>query len=390
MKKLFLPALFLILSTSLFSENVSAREISDYLYEKNIIIPLVQKQTTIGINLDETVLKHTNPKKFRDINIFDNDNNTVPFRIYSEPAQKVETPKVIEVSSNKKGKPEYLVDGDILTTFSFDPKEEGPVSFTLDLGEPMQVTRVNIFEDQIKKRVKQIQITGGLRKDKLKTIVSKRAFDWQFDFNSPTIRFLQISLWGTRGINISNTRIFRNTKAKVFFEALPGKRYKILYGNPTLDSILYTVLDKEEKAQKEVTLSKQDINPLFPEDFDKDGINNDLDNCPFVSNPMQRDSDEDRIGNDCDNAPKNKNANQYDIDQDGIGDVIDNCKLIANPDQKNKDKDQYGDACDNAFENETSGNNINITPVSTGSLILLIIVLLFIFHQAKKAKKKKK
>jgi rhodanese-related sulfurtransferase len=36
-------------------------------------------------------------------------------------------------------------------------------------------------------------------------------------------------------------------------------------------------------------------------DSDKDGVNNDLDNCPEVYNPFQLDTDHDGIGNTCDN-----------------------------------------------------------------------------------------
>lgn len=60
-------------------------------------------------------------------------------------------------------------------------------------------------------------------------------------------------------------------------------------------------------------------------DTDSDGIADEVDNCPFDSNPAQEDfPDSDGIGNICDNCPDKSNADQADTDGDGIGDVCDN------------------------------------------------------------------
>ena len=50
-------------------------------------------------------------------------------------------------------------------------------------------------------------------------------------------------------------------------------------------------------------------------DKDGDGVNDDVDNCPLVSNPNQLDTDGDRKGDICD----------CDYDSDGICDLVDNC-----------------------------------------------------------------
>ncbi len=71
-------------------------------------------------------------------------------------------------------------------------------------------------------------------------------------------------------------------------------------------------------------------------DVDGDGLDNQDDNCPIVSNANQLDTDGDGVGNGCD----------ADDDNDGIADVVDNCKLVSNPDQLNTDGDFTGDACD--------------------------------------------
>ena len=43
-------------------------------------------------------------------------------------------------------------------------------------------------------------------------------------------------------------------------------------------------------------------------DSDNDGINDNRDNCPDVSNPSQIDSNNDKIGDDCDNSISVKNS----------------------------------------------------------------------------------
>jgi len=93
-------------------------------------------------------------------------------------------------------------------------------------------------------------------------------------------------------------------------------------------------------------------------DFDNDGITNDADNCPAVSNPQQDDADTDGIGDACDNCPVAVNSDQFDFDFDGTGDVcedddadglmdsIDNCPLVPNVNQADADGDGFGDMCD--------------------------------------------
>ncbi len=64
-------------------------------------------------------------------------------------------------------------------------------------------------------------------------------------------------------------------------------------------------------------------------DFDRDGIENLLDNCAFIPNP-----------------------DQQDLDGDGVGDGCDNCRLAANADQRDSDSDGYGSICDADFNND--------------------------------------
>ncbi|WP_424963737.1 thrombospondin type 3 repeat-containing protein [Ekhidna sp.] len=79
----------------------------------------------------------------------------------------------------------------------------------------------------------------------------------------------------------------------------------------------------------------KDEDPPLP-DTDEDGIVDEEDNCPLVSNPDQADSDGDGIGDVCED----------DEDEDGIPDDQDNCPETANSDQLDSDEDGIGDVCD--------------------------------------------
>ena len=113
-------------------------------------------------------------------------------------------------------------------------------------------------------------------------------------------------------------------------------------------------------------------------DADGDGILDDADNCPLVSNADQADTDSDGTGDACsddndgdgvldgaDNCPLVSNADQVDTDSDGTGDACsddadgdgtlddaDNCPLLSNAEQIDTDSDGIGDLCDDDDDND--------------------------------------
>jgi hypothetical protein len=73
-------------------------------------------------------------------------------------------------------------------------------------------------------------------------------------------------------------------------------------------------------------------------DDDKDGIKNDVDNCPDVVNRDQLNTDSDSQGDACDD----------DDDNDSVNDNLDNCPLLENTDQLDSNKNGIGDACESS------------------------------------------
>ncbi len=141
-----------------------------------------------------------------------------------------------------------------------------------------------------------------------------------------------------------------------------------------------------------ITLPLANVHAL---DFDEDGVENTVDNCPLTANVSQADSDGDGVGDVCDdctdmdgdgygfpvdtwstcpldNCPDDANMDQEDEDEDGWGDVCDNCPDDANADQADLDTDGTGDVCDDDMDGDGIVNVLDNCPAdaNTGQLDL--------------------
>lgn len=102
-------------------------------------------------------------------------------------------------------------------------------------------------------------------------------------------------------------------------------------------------------TQEEAQLAAHGVLPArftIGDDTDDDGLQDECDNCPQDSNPLQEDGDEDCVGDLCDNCVSASNYDQANADTDDLGDECDNCVDVANQNQDDSDGDGIGDACE--------------------------------------------
>jgi len=166
----------------------------------------------------------------------------------------------------------------------------------------------------------------------------------------PTMsRFLKFTFWHTQSLVINEIEIFGPQTGEIVFIGDSSRSYRIYYGNT------FTEMPKYNRTEIYTTLSTsvvkasvQQINDKWNPDKDGDGIADDKDNCPWNSNPDQKDTDGDGVGDVCDNSPTKANRDQKDSDGDGVGDASDNCPTEYNPDQLDTNLDGIGYACEDA------------------------------------------
>ncbi|MDQ7008376.1 MAG: thrombospondin type 3 repeat-containing protein [Acidobacteriota bacterium] len=98
-------------------------------------------------------------------------------------------------------------------------------------------------------------------------------------------------------------------------------------------------------------------------DLDEDGVADDADNCPRVSNADQGDLDGDGSGDACDNCPAVPNGDQADRDGDGVGDACDVCPETPDSAQEDRDGDGTGNACDSDADADGIANAQDCDPL---------------------------
>ncbi|MBR9692536.1 hypothetical protein GOV07_01250 [Candidatus Woesearchaeota archaeon] len=155
-----------------------------------------------------------------------------------------------------------------------------------------------------------------------------------------------------------------------------------LDGTRALGTYTVTVEDTRHITLTATVDFELDEESVANDDYDKDGVANAADNCPYKMNADQLDTDGDGTGDACDTTPNGdvKEEDSVDFDGDGVSDIVDNCPAAPNPTQSDSDGDAIGDACDPTDDSEdTTPGNIPEDPElqepSAGFPFLLVILL---------------
>lgn len=376
-----MPKVILSLLITFFIQSASAAapNPSLYLYEKSLSAGTISQATQIAVPLDPEVTNQVD-MDFSNIQIIDQDNNEVPFTLFDVPAEKVKFIETLQASSQKEGDPHNIFDNNLLTEYSFDERVDGKGDswVWLDLGTPRSIHQIKVYKTENAK-IREFEISTGNQPKDLKKAITRKPFEPIINLNTKPQRYLKISLWGI-SVKLQELRLYAKKSGTLYFEAQPGQKYKLLYGNSEINSKRYKnrISAPITDIANEAIVGSQRFNQLLANDVDDDGIENQEDNCPLISNKNQKDDDNDRIGNVCDNAPEVKNYDQSDVDEDTIGDIIDNCKSEPNPDQKDRDNDGVGNICDTAHGKEKVDFQEATTAVSGGLVggIAAILALL--------------
>ena len=124
-------------------------------------------------------------------------------------------------------------------------------------------------------------------------------------------------------------------------------RQRFLWGALLLLSTLTACDDEAAVAVVDATVDAAIL------DSDGDGVEDDVDVCPEVADPSQRDADGDGVGDACD----------VDADGDGIIDEVDPCPGLYNPDRLDTDDDGLGDACDDDDDGDGVPDTMDLCPL---------------------------
>jgi hypothetical protein len=137
-------------------------------------------------------------------------------------------------------------------------------------------------------------------------------------------------------------------------------------GNYTVTLTAIDALGFVRSDSRSIIVGEGGQNPIS--DRDGDGISDEVDNCPLVSNSNQQDTDGDGWGNACDNCPTLNNPTQVDVDGDGIGDACDPCVVSGHAVLAQVDETSGGATVDGVISaNEYGpGNSYAFTGGGTG------------------------
>ncbi len=333
----------------------------------NITTPKVVKFSTTNIRPYGTVL-------------LDDKGVVLPHK-WIRKSQKVKQQKIrsITASSTFQGKTTNLFDGRSESTLTFDPEKDTEKSMTINFYQPTEVTGIFVQLDDGIISPQRVSIWGDFGNGDFTNIIKKQRFSAQIPFPLVKLKALKIAYETPHFLRLTEVEVLGQTKTEktdelVFF-AEEGKTYH-LYSDPKFGQETY-------RSSIRQPLSTDQRTPLFPlpiphknttfnNDYDGDGLPDEQDLCPKVSDAKNTDEDKNGRGDVCE-----------DPDQDSIMSSTDNCPFKYNPNQIDSDMDNIGDACDNA-ENRISENTDYLLYGVFAFMALFLGVLVFRSFTTKK------
>ena len=382
MKKTLKLTIFLLLLFPLFI--LADFNIENWLFYKAIILPEnLPEKGPVAIELDNEVFSSAR-SDFGDLRIIEGEGNEIPFSLIRKEGEEIASRgEIISPSSVRPPAeglnfdPERMLDKNSATYFGNDYRiEPKRASFIIDLKRRALTKRLMILSTDPLHTWISIQIEGSNDLEEWEIIKAKVLIPFsprrEIAYPESFFQYLKLDFEHTGSLRIHEIEVYSASEVFLLFLGERGKDYRLYYGNDLAKMPPYKIELSLENAFWGY-LSREFVNPKGKADYDKDGIQNQIDNCPFASNPDQKDTDGDGIGDVCDNCPTFKNPNQLDKNNNGLGDIcedddkdgiinlLDNCPNYPNPDQKDENKNGVGDACED-FDNDRIINDKDNCP----------------------------
>ena len=347
MKKILL-SLFLLFAP--FS--VSATEILT-IYEKFDLHPgCFKEKTEFTPGVDGTV--KIKIKNARNLTFVEGAGGAFALsRIFDYGQEKEIDYKVLSGSGAADSAVKYLQDGNPSTNFVFDAYSRVSKELVIDVGSVLQAKSFVVRLDY-QSNLRPVFFVSKNNQDFIR-VIRVEDYDWRY----LKIVFEKYSQNDAASENLSIQDLSIVENGAVVYLLKPKNKYSKIniyadYRCAETENLRKALNEAEKLASRETFAvdAKTKVfgitligNPDFNNDFDRDDIVNDSDNCPFEKNNDQADADGDLAGDVCDFDNERKNFSEADSDKDGVGDSLDNCPYVSNVSQLDSNADKVGDFC---------------------------------------------
>lgn len=280
----------------------------------------------------------------------------IPYKVYDYLKPKDVNFKIISSSSSWEKK--FLNDGNLNTSFDFSDIDDDKF-IIIDLGKLYPANSLNIYFNA---KYSLFYPEFFISSDNINFYKVNRSDLEKFSFRYLKIDFYRSS-FDSRLDKVSINELSFKEKwwIQILINPISNKASFYFLYDCKKDEINFVVFkDKYDKLIDEANRNniysidinsktytlELSLNNEYNNDFDKDWILNDFDNCKYISNQDQKDVDADLVGDACDLNNEVKDPFQKDSDNDKIRDYDDNCPFISNPDQKDSNANKIWDACE--------------------------------------------